>query len=602
MPQSRDLFDDTTMNFGEHLEALRQHLWKALIGLVLCVVAALFVGDDIVTIVRYPIDEALQEYGIESEDNIKDFSLWRYVNSLFMGEQLFGSNVTNASLMHLQTLPNLEKVDLSGTQVTSLGLQAIRELEPSLQITIDPIAVAGLSNLRDLKPKCELNEDFELISLKLSGPEVTDDDITSIKHHTKLAYLDLNEARITDRGMECLTDLTQLKHLNLRETQITDSGLQALQGFAELERLDLGSTQITDSGLSFVKGLENLKTLNLDRTQVTNAGLKHLQKLKNLEVLSLSGPKITDDGMKLVAELGRLKTLSLTGTRISDKGLIPLKRLTQLRELNLLLNSARFQQASELNAVEAAGRDTIVVKLNAHDLAHRLHEINLNGTVSAQVPNNASIALQITAPEFAQFRDTSEKVEKPITLNVQEAFVTYLKVAFVSGLIMASPWVFYQMWLFVAAGLYPHERRYVYIFLPISIGLFVGGAVFCFFMVFPFVLKFLLGFNTMLGVTPQIRLSEWISFALMLPLMFGISFQLPLVMLFLDRISIFEVANYREKRRMAVLVIGVVSMLLTPADPMSMILMMIPLICLYELGILMCHFLATKIPFDTEPV
>ena len=123
-----------------------------------------------------------------------------------------------------------------------------------------------------------------------------------------------------------------------------------------------------------------------------------------------------------------------------------------------------------------------------------------------------------------------------------------------------------------------------------SLGLFIGGAIFCFYAVFPFVLDFLLSFNRKLGIVPQIRLSEWISFALLLPVMFGISFQLPLVMLFLERLQIFNVTVYRERRRISWLVISILSMLLTPADPMSMILMMIPLIALYELGIWMCNF------------
>ena len=178
--------------------------------------------------------------------------------------------------------------------------------------------------------------------------------------------------------------------------------------------------------------------------------------------------------------------------------------------------------------------------------------------------------------------------------------MTYLKVAFVAGLLLASPWVFYQAWLFVATGLYPHERKYIYVYLPLSTVLFVGGAVFCFYAVFPFVLHFLLGFNEWLGVQPQIRLSEWISFAIMLPLMFGLAFQLPLVMLFLERISIFDAPTYREKRRMAVLVIAVLSMFLTPADPMSMLLMMFPLVILYEFGIMLCSYSPAKSPFEAE--
>lgn len=211
-------------------------------------------------------------------------------------------------------------------------------------------------------------------------------------------------------------------------------------------------------------------------------------------------------------------------------------------------------------------------------------------------------ALQKILSDYQNRIDNLEEtMSEPVTLAVQEAFTTiYLKVSFVAGLVFASPWVIYQIWQFVAAGLYPHERKYVYIYLPISIFLFLGGAFFCFYAVFPFVLNFLLGFNKLLGVNPQIRLSEWISFAITLPVMFGLSFQLPLVMLFLERISVFNLQDYHEKRRMAILIISIISMLMTPADPMSMVLMMLPLILLYELGILMCKYFpsANASPFE----
>jgi sec-independent protein translocase protein TatC len=184
---------------------------------------------------------------------------------------------------------------------------------------------------------------------------------------------------------------------------------------------------------------------------------------------------------------------------------------------------------------------------------------------------------------------------------VQEAFLTYLKVSFISGLVLTSPWVIYQIWLFVAAGLYPHERKYVYTYLPMSVGLFVFGILFCFFIVFPFILKFMLGFNKQLEVVPQIRLSEWISFAISLPVMFGIAFQLPMVMLFLERISVFDVKGYRDKRRMAIFTISIIAMLLTPPDPISMCSMMLPLVLLYELGIILCRIMPSgRTPFEAE--
>ncbi|MBN67793.1 MULTISPECIES: twin-arginine translocase subunit TatC [Gimesia] len=229
---------------------------------------------------------------------------------------------------------------------------------------------------------------------------------------------------------------------------------------------------------------------------------------------------------------------------------------------------------------------------------------DLIASLSAQEnPTAENKALQKILQDYQhRINNIEDTMAEPVTLAVQEAFTTiYLKVSFVAGLVLASPWVIYQIWLFVAAGLYPHERKYVYIYLPISIFLFLGGALFCFYAVFPFVLNFLLGFNKLLGVNPQIRLSEWISFAITLPLMFGLSFQLPLIMLFLERISVFEVKDYIEKTRMAILVISIISMLMTPADPMSMLLMMLPLLLLYGLGIAMCKYFpsANASPFES---
>ena len=207
----------------------------------------------------------------------------------------------------------------------------------------------------------------------------------------------------------------------------------------------------------------------------------------------------------------------------------------------------------------------------------------------APAKDEKPVTLRLRSPVFAEWREAAERTLRPVTLNVQEGFMTYLKVSLVAGFVVASPWIFYQIWLFVAAGLYPHERKYVHFYLPVALALFLGGAVFCFYVVLPFVLNFLLGFNVKLGIVPQIRLSEWISFALMLPVMFGLSFELPVVMLLLERLQIVDVRTFREKRRIAILAIAFLSMVLTPADPMSMIAMMAPLILLYELGIWMCR-------------
>ena len=259
------------------------------------------------------------------------------------------------------------------------------------------------------------------------------------------------------------------------------------------------------------------------------------------------------------------------------------------------------EAAEEVPPEPEPGR--ITVEFDGHALADQLHEAAPEAyPPPPETLKETPIRLELSSPAFGIWYATTDQLQRPVTLNVQEAFMTYLKVSLIAGFVLSSPWVFYQVWLFVAAGLYKHERKFVYLYGALSLILFLTGVVFCFKAVFPFVLKFLLSFNVMLGLTPQIRLSEWVSFAVLLPLMFGISFQLPLVMRFLSAISIFNVQAYREKRRLAILVIAFLSMLLTPADPMSMVLMMCPLVLLYEFGILLCQWAPAQNPFDAEPV
>ena len=177
------------------------------------------------------------------------------------------------------------------------------------------------------------------------------------------------------------------------------------------------------------------------------------------------------------------------------------------------------------------------------------------------------------------------------SLSPHEPFMTWLKAAIVTGLIISSPWVFIQIWIFVAAGLYPHEQKYIYLYLPISIALFVFGVCLAFFFVFEPVLGFLFKFNASMGINPQVRIGEWLSFVLFLPLGFGIAFQLPLVMLFMNRIGLVSVDAYVGKWRIAVLIISVMSMLLTPSDPISMIMLGVPLTFLYFFGIGLCKWM-----------
>ena len=188
------------------------------------------------------------------------------------------------------------------------------------------------------------------------------------------------------------------------------------------------------------------------------------------------------------------------------------------------------------------------------------------------------------------------------TLNAQEAFSIYMKASLVVGAVISSPWVFYQLWTFVAAGLYAHERRYVYVFFPFSLSLFLAGVTMVFSVVFERVLAFLFSFNAWMSIEPDPRISEWLSFVLIVPLMFGVGFQLPLVMLFLERIGLFTVKTYLSHWRVSILTLAIVAMILTPPDPYSMMLMFGPLTILYFGGILLCRLMPRrKGAYDVAP-
>ncbi len=242
------------------------------------------------------------------------------------------------------------------------------------------------------------------------------------------------------------------------------------------------------------------------------------------------------------------------------------------------------------------------LRIRKQDLAELFHQI-----APEQFPKpkenqfgDKLLSIQVEAREFELWRELARNDLRPVTFNVQEAFMTYLKVSLAAGFLLSSPWIFYQLWMFIAVGLYEHERKYLYVYGTMSLVLFLAGTLFCFYLVFPLVLDFFLSFNKTLEVTPQIRLSEWISFALMLPIMFGISFELPVVMLALERMGIFEAKAYRENRKMAILVIAFLSMILTPSEPYSMILMMVPLVLLYELGIYICETGKPQAPKESD--
>lgn len=232
--------------------------------------------------------------------------------------------------------------------------------------------------------------------------------------------------------------------------------------------------------------------------------------------------------------------------------------------------------------------------------------------------------------------------------KVSSAFMVYFQMSLISAAALAAPWIVYQIWQFIAAGLYPHERKWITRYIPFSVGLLIGGMLFVYFFVLPLTLNFFIGahswfrmpeptptiipmeqvpalthitplagdpatvregdlwYNTqehklkffihgkvsvlqflpLSLVAPHITLDEYISLVVMMLLTFGLAFQLPLVVMAILRIGIFEPQQLKDARRIVYFVLVVIAAVVTPGDVITAtIALLFPLILLYELGI-----------------
>jgi sec-independent protein translocase protein TatC len=188
---------------------------------------------------------------------------------------------------------------------------------------------------------------------------------------------------------------------------------------------------------------------------------------------------------------------------------------------------------------------------------------------------------------------------KLIFTGVTEAFFTYLKVAILSGVFLASPLILYQIWVFVAPGLYARERRYVVPFVVFSTIFFIGGALFGYLVVFPYGFKFLLGFATE-HIRPFPRIKEYFSLASKLLLAFGVVFELPLFVFFLAKIGLVTSRLLIKQFKYAVLIIFGISAMLTPPDVVTQFMMAGPILILYGISILVAKFFGKEAKKDQD--
>jgi len=186
-----------------------------------------------------------------------------------------------------------------------------------------------------------------------------------------------------------------------------------------------------------------------------------------------------------------------------------------------------------------------------------------------------------------------------IFTGLPEAFFTYLKVALLSGIMIAAPMIIYQFWMFVTPGLYEKERRILIPIVFLSSVFFIGGSLFGYFIVFPWGFKFFLGFATE-TIRPLPSMKEYLSFSAKLLLAFGLVFELPLVLTFLARLGIVSVDFLKKNRKYALLLFFAGAAILTPPDVVTQIMMAFPLMALYEISIIGAKVFGKKKPEETK--
>ena len=181
-----------------------------------------------------------------------------------------------------------------------------------------------------------------------------------------------------------------------------------------------------------------------------------------------------------------------------------------------------------------------------------------------------------------------------MAIRPTEGFITTIRICAIVGIFLVSPYVIYQIWKFVAAGLYPSERKWVHIFGPLSGVLFIAGCAFSFLVVARWGLVFLAKFSLAHGFTPRFTVSEYVKFLLIFTLTMGVVFQLPLVMLFLTKIGMTTPRGLARSRRYAIVGMFIAGAVLSPPDVFTMIGLALPMIVLYEAGIILCKVSLAK--------
>lgn len=211
----------------------------------------------------------------------------------------------------------------------------------------------------------------------------------------------------------------------------------------------------------------------------------------------------------------------------------------------------------------------------------------------------------LTEPLAAQSGNMPDR--RLIYTGLTEAFTTYLKLSLFTAGLVTVPFIMLQIWLFMAPGLYPSEKRRILPFFLAAPVLFALGASLCFFVVIPIAWEFFLGFEVQqpssgLPIILEARVGEYLSLVMTLIFAFGFAFELPIILGLLAQFGIFRAEHLIKFRRWALLIIVIIAAILTPPDIFSQIALAIPLYCLYEISIALVRMIQRDPPSNSTKV
>jgi sec-independent protein translocase protein TatC len=351
----------------------------------------------------------------------------------------------------------------------------------------------------------------------------------------------------------------------------------------------------SDTRMSFGEHLEAL------RIHLIRAGLGFAIGML-FSVFFLGKPVLDIIAAPVKRELFKFQIRNIERKKAEFEDVIKLAQGIPALPLDVDVDVGALRKALKLPAL---ARDEAVLQPMMAGIRDLLHQLDVPAENIAAEGEWVNLPLRIGNPDdmIRALQRLKPYYNPPTltTLSITEGFIVYFKVALLSGLVLSSPWVFYQVWAFIAAGLYPHEKRLVHYYLPFSLALFLVGVFMCQIFVIPKAIEALLWFNEWLGFEPELRLSDWLGFAIMMPVVFGLSFQTPLVMMFLNKVGIIDVEVFRNNRRMAWFIMAIFAAVITPTvDAISMLFLWVPMGFLYELGILLCEWQNRNAPRDFD--